>query len=298
LGNRGLKVIISPSSLLALMDSVFAANQSLPFKRISTNHDFPGKQGLCLEITLELVLPRNFDYIKPRNYYKRLNSSLFKRVFKKKTPISVVTICVFFLIMLMPEIPMVEGYSVTNQLHRNGGGGFILCELQPGDHIAASFSLSNMGPYTETWPEDPDFIVTLDAFYSINISFGLPGNDILNFANIKGDSFEYTAVKSGRYTISHLCESDNGLLDAKDPIITINYYIIKAKTPTPLTPTPTIQPPASSTIQPTLSSEIQSEPSSAVYIVGFLGALLLAITVSILLLFRRKAKANIQLSKD
>jgi hypothetical protein len=212
----------------------------------------------------------------------------------KKMRISVITLCVFFLIMLMSEIQMVEGYSVTNQLTRGGVGGFILCELQAGDHIAASFSLSNMGPYTETWPEDPDYIVARDVFYSMNISFGLPGQDILNFPDTRGDAFEYTAIQGGHYTINYHCKSDNGLLDAKDPVITINYEIIKAKTPIPLTTTPAIQPPASSTIQPTPSSEIQSGSLSSVYIFGFLGAIILTLIVSIALLLRRGPKADNQ----
>jgi hypothetical protein len=206
--------------------------------------------------------------------------------------------CLLCFLIFVFSIQMVDGYSQTFTRSLSGTSASYFCKLQAGDRIEASFTLSNLGPYKETWPEEPNNIISYNAYFRVSISFGLKEETgpsmpsrILNFTNTKGDSFSYTASKSGLYMITSDCSSRNGLVDAKDPVLTINYDIIKAETPVPSTPsTPTPSP----TIQPTLSSEIQSKSFPSVYIVG-LFIVILAIASSVLLLFRRRSKAHFKL---
>ena len=206
--------------------------------------------------------------------------------------------CFLCFIIFVFSIQVVDGYSetFTGSLYTHGTSAFSFCRLEAGDRIEASFTLSNLGPYKDTWPEEPNNIISYNAYFRVNISFGLKEETgpsmpsrILNFTNTKGDSFSYTAFKSGLYMITSDCSSKNGLVDAKDPVLTINYDIIKAETPVPSTPpTPTPSP----TIQPTRFSQTQSESFPPDYIFGFLVAILLVIIISIVLIFRRRRKAN------
>ena len=79
------------------------------------------------------------------------------------------------------------------------------------------------------------------------------------------------------------------MIDAKDPVITINYDIIKAQTPTPITPAPTEQPTASPTIQPTSSPITQPESISMLYTAGIAALIILGVaTIAITILKTRK----------
>ncbi len=191
----------------------------------------------------------------------------------KKVPKSTITlVCVLFVTMAMPEIQMADGYSETHTLWAHGVGGFSICELQAGDRLEMSFSLANMGPYIAMVPE-MNIIATREAYYSVNLSFVLGPEKIVNFDSTRGDSFSYTALKSGLYSIGYRCEGGYGFVDAKDPVITINYDIIKAETPTPNTSAPT----PSSTIQPTPSPIMQPQSFSAICVTGIIAVLLIII---------------------
>ncbi|MCW4030438.1 MAG: hypothetical protein NWE92_12425 [Candidatus Bathyarchaeota archaeon] len=222
-----------------------------------------------------------------------------------RTPkIKVIICCLLWFIILISGLEIVDGYSetYTRTLQARYRGymdeAFTLCKLQTGDRIEASFTISNLGPYTATVPNDPNLIISRDAYYKFNISFafeeerGTTPRSILNFPDTKGDSFSYTASKSGMYWI-HYWYSGGVYVDAKDPEFTINYDIIKAQTPAPITPTPTVQSTASPTTQPTTASQIQSETYPQVYIFSFVVAILLAIGALIVVLFGRRRKAKL-----
>ena len=165
---------------------------------------------------------------------------------KKTSALTITFVCFLSVVIVMSGIRLADGYSETETLWAHGVGGFSICELEAGDRLEMSFSLANMGPYIAMVPE-MNIIATREAYYSVNLSFTLGPEKIVNFDNTRGDSFSYTALKSGIYSIGYRCEGGYGFVDAKDPVITIKYEIIKAETSTPNTPAPT----PSSTMHPT-----------------------------------------------
>lgn len=193
---------------------------------------------------------------------------------KKVPALTIILAFLLFVSMAMPEIQLADCYSETQTLWAHGVGGFPVCELHAGDRLEMSFSLANMGQYVAMVPE-MNIIATREAYYSVNLTFGLGLEKIVTFDNSRGDSFSYTALKSGLFSIGYRCEGGYGFVDAKDPVMTINYDIIKAETPAPSNPAPR----PSSTIQPSPSSVMQPQVFSAVYTAVILALLILAIAI-------------------
>ena len=145
---------------------------------------------------------------------------------KKIFAIEAALACFLIVAVNTPGV-LVDAFSDSQIIHPNCYGGFPLCELQAGDRIDVSFSISNLGPYNVAFP-DSSTLTPQQVYYSVNISLGLGREYLLNFPNTRGDSFSYTALKHGYYAIDYYCEEGPRWVDAKNPVITVNYNITEA----------------------------------------------------------------------
>jgi hypothetical protein len=114
---------------------------------------------------------------------------------------------------------------LTNPIVRN-------IEMQKGEHLQGSFTVGNL----QSWEN----ILGQELAYSVSVILTDPkGQTILNYANTKGASFNYTAFYSGIYTMKFSCSSDYVVPSSvPNPEITINYDVVPASIPTPLHLTP------------------------------------------------------------
>jgi hypothetical protein len=130
-----------------------------------------------------------------------------------------------------------KGFSKTFQLVPEAYQGISQIELQVGDRLVGSFTITNLGPY-----EDPLFGKSV-AYYLINVYLENPdGQTILNYTNYPNGgatfsySFNFTALDWGVYNIWVYCGGNLGFIKPQTPEMTLDYNILKAVLPEPAIP--------------------------------------------------------------
>ena len=150
---------------------------------------------------------------------------------KKILKLTLILATLFSITVVMPSIQVAHGFSQAFQLVPEAYQGISSFELQVGDRVEGSFSLSNLGPYRDLLHNGQL------ASYWINVWFLDPeGNVIMNFTHTSGDSFNYTALNWGTYEIWAFCSGNAFFENPKNPEMTLNFEIVKAKMPEPANP--------------------------------------------------------------
>jgi hypothetical protein len=153
---------------------------------------------------------------------------------KKILKITLILALLFSITIGMPSIQVACGFSQTFELGQGVYTGITAFNLQVGDHVEGSFSVSNLGPYerlfgsgtsyevVDLWCKDPN------------------GQTVLNFSATPSENsfnFSFTAHEQGSYHIWTFSGAMDYIKDAKNPVLTLNFDIVEAKTPPP-SPTP------------------------------------------------------------
>jgi hypothetical protein len=146
-----------------------------------------------------------------------------------------------------PTVQNGNRFSQTFELNQGVYSGIADFDLQVGDRVEGSFSVSNLGPYermlsngtsyeqVDVWCEDPN------GHSIFNVS-ATPSENSFNFS--------FTAQKQGLYRMWTFSGAMDYLKNPKNPAMTLSYDIINATTtPSPTQPTPSPSP----TQQPTPS---------------------------------------------
>jgi hypothetical protein len=133
----------------------------------------------------------------------------------------------FSLLFSVPQIGVVNATSKTYELELVPGAYQLdlWVDLRKGDRIRCSFTVSNLGPYKDSF-----YGRNGTGSFCVNVKFVLkvmdrPEQVIGDFANTKGDSFNYVAPYAGVVEINTYCSGGEFFQDAKNPVLTINYEI-------------------------------------------------------------------------
>jgi len=153
--------------------------------------------------------------------------SLMKKILK----LTLILATLFSNPVVTPSIQVAHCFSQVFQLVPEAYQGISSFELQVGDRVEGSFSLNNLGPYRDLLHNGKL------ASYWIDVWFSDPeGNVIMNFTHTSGDSFNYTALNWGTFEIWAFCSGNAFFENPKNPEMTLNFDIVKAKMPEPANP--------------------------------------------------------------
>lgn len=143
----------------------------------------------------------------------------------KKT---MILLYLLLLTIVLQSSQLVNATSKTIKLLPGGISGTHIIELQKGDQIEGSFTISNLGPYKNTLNGEMQT-------YEINVKLIFHSNQthqtILEYNRTSGGFFNYTAPNTGNISQWTYCSGRELLLNANTPEITFNYEI--EPTPTP-----------------------------------------------------------------
>ncbi len=147
-----------------------------------------------------------------------------------KTRLALALIVISLSAVFIVSFKTVNGTIMTFQLTPEAYQGVYTFEMQVGDRLEGSFTLSNLGPYryllNGQW-----------VSYWINVWFSDPeGEVILNYTHTSGDSFNFTALDWGNYQLQVFCSGNAFFEGAKDPEMMINFEVIEAEMPQPPNP--------------------------------------------------------------
>jgi hypothetical protein len=199
-----------------------------------------------------------------------------------KTKLAFLFAFLFSVLLLGLLIQTAYGFSQTSELNQGVYTlGIAVFNLQAGDQVEGSFSVSNLGPY----PLGPLALATGHSGTSyevVEVWVEGPNRQIIfNYSatpSMNSFNFNFTANEKGIYSMSTFSGAMDYLKDAKNPVITINYNIINATAQ----PSPS---PSVSTPLPTPSSNTDGKISQL--ILPLIAAAVLAIVIISVLLFRK-----------
>jgi hypothetical protein len=132
---------------------------------------------------------------------------------------------------------LVNATSITFKLKPGGIFGKHITELQKGDNIEGTFSISNLGPYKNSLTgENQTYIINVKLifFNSLNQT----QQTIQEYNKTSEGFFNYTAPDQGNISQWTYCSVREVLLNANTPEITFNYEIEPTLSPTPNKQTP------------------------------------------------------------
>ena len=129
------------------------------------------------------------------------------------------------LVCLLATTPCFQGVKGVSQTFELGQGvysGVADFDLQVGDRVEGSFSISNLGPYERLFGSGTSYEV-------VDVWFVDPsGQTILNYSATVRNFFNFTAQTWGLYRMWAFSGALDYLKNAKNPEMTLDYKIINA----------------------------------------------------------------------
>jgi hypothetical protein len=160
----------------------------------------------------------------------------------KKAKAAIYSVILLCILLLCSTVPLGSCVSQTYVLTEEAYSGLIGFNLNVGDQVNGSFSVSNLGPYINVFT-NADYYNLVDVWVIPPNAAPPYGDAILNLNATQGATtfkFNFTAKEQGLYQLFAYSGPIYCLIDAKKPSITINYEIINATASVTSEPTPSV----------------------------------------------------------